>query len=136
MGAKKVILDSNIFISALGYDGPEREVVRKCLKREVEFYLTKEIADEIFRVINYPKFKFSAEQIDRLRLLLSEVGNVISVPHKLNLVKEDPDDNRFLECALAAGADYLITGDKHLLKLKSIGRTRILRAPEFLRFCE
>ena len=62
MGQKKVILDTNIFISALSSDGNEREVLRKCLKGELYLYLTEGILKEILRVLEYPKFKFTKDE--------------------------------------------------------------------------
>lgn len=133
MGQKKVVLDSNVLISALGYEGSERNILRRCFRKEIQFYLTKEIIDEVLRVLDYPKFDFSEKQKSELKLILSEYGQMVYASNRLSLIKEDPSDNRFLECALAIDADYLITGDKHLLKLKSFGNTTIVRAPDFFR---
>jgi len=51
---------------------------------------------------------------------------------KLNIIKQDPADNKVLECSLEGKADYIITGDRHLLNLKQFGKTEILTASEFL----
>ena len=122
-----------IYVSALGFDGHEREVVRRCLKGEIVLIVTEDILEEVYRVIEYPKFDFTSAQKDLLKLILGETGNLIAAPLKSSLLTEDPSDNKFLEAAVAGDADFLVTGDKHLLKLKRIGRTKILRAPEFLR---
>lgn len=136
MGPKKVILDTNIFISALGFDGNEREVLRKCIKGEASLCFTDAILKELERVMEYPKFSFTQAEKDSLKLILAEIGNLISGTEKLDLIIEDPSDNKFLEAAIAAGADFLITGNKHLLKIKQFGKTKILRAPQFLKYCK
>jgi len=133
MGQKKVILDANVYISALGYEGNEREVLRRCITKEFLLYLSEDIFKEIERVLEYPKFNFTQAQKDSLKLILSEVGVLMSPTRKLHLLSDDPSDNKYLETAIASGADFLITGDAHLLKIKKIGETKILRAAEFLK---
>jgi putative PIN family toxin of toxin-antitoxin system len=133
VGQKKVILDTNVYISALGFEGNEREILKRCIKGEISLYLTEEIFKEIERVLEYPKFKFTSAQKDLLKLVILEIGNLTTKTKRLNLLAEDPSDNKFLEAAIAGKADFLITGDKHLLKVRQFGKTRILRASEFLR---
>lgn len=133
MGKKKIILDTNIYVSALGYEGNEREVLRKCINGYLVLYLSEEILKELERVIEYPKFNFNQAQKDSFKLILSETGNLISVPQKSDFFLEDATDVKFLEAAVAAGADFLVTGDKHLLKIKRFGKTEILKAADFLR---
>ncbi len=132
MGKKKVVLDTNIVISALAYDGPERRVFSKCINREFILYITTEILEEVSRVLEYPKFAFSSDQKSRIKLALAEAGNLIPIIERINIVSEDPSDNIFLEAAISSEADFLVTGDKHLLKIKQIGKTAIVRAPDCL----
>jgi len=135
MGKKKVVLDTNVLISAVGFSGNEREVLRKCINGEVSLFLTEAILKELERVLEYPKLNFTQAQKDALKLILVEVGCLVPATKGLNIITEDPEDNRFLEAAIAAEADFLITGNKHLLKVKEFGKTKIVRAPQFLRFC-
>jgi len=134
VGQKKVILDTNIYISALGFEGNERRVLQRCVKGEFSLYLTEDILKEIERVLEYPKFNFTLAQKDALKLILAETGKVVPIIKKINLIAEDPSDNKFLEAAIAAEADALITGDKHLLKIKQFGKTNILTASKFLKY--
>jgi putative PIN family toxin of toxin-antitoxin system len=133
VGQKKVILDTNIYISALATEGNEREVLRKCIKGELALFLTNELLTEIERVLEYPKFNFSQSEKDSLKLVLAEKGNLISANNHFNLINDDPSDNKFLDAAFVADAGFLVTGDKHLLKLKQFANTEILRAAEFLK---
>ena len=91
------------------------------------------ILSEIIRVSNYPKFKFSKEQKERLISLLLEIAEMIEPKNKLNVVKDDPTDNKFIECAVEGNADYIITGDNHLQKLKEHRGIKILNPADFLR---
>ncbi|MFC1496037.1 putative toxin-antitoxin system toxin component, PIN family [Candidatus Margulisiibacteriota bacterium] len=133
MVKKKVILDTNIIISALGYNGKERTILEKCVKNELQLYLSEETLKELERVLEYPKFKFSQEQKDNIKLIISKFGHIVTQEFRVNVVVSDPSDNKFLEAAISANAEYLITGDKALLQVKQFGRTKILNAARFLK---
>lgn len=64
---------------------------------------------------------------------LLEKGTEVTVSQRLSVIAEDPEDDKFLECALEAGADYLVSSDDHLLRLGSFEGTRILKPSEFIK---
>ena len=84
------------------------------------------------KVMDYPKFSFTEEQKREFIATLLEVVKFIKVRQRVRTIKEDPADNRVLECALAAKADYIITGDRHLLKLERYRGISTLTAKAFL----
>ena len=65
--------------------------------------------------------------------ILFEVANIVDTKTNLNVIKEDPDDDILLECATEANADYIISGDEHLKKLKEFGKIKIVSVSEFLK---
>ena len=83
--------------------------------------------------MDYPKFDFTYEQKREFLEIIFEVATVIDTKIELNIIKEDPDDNIFLECALECEADFIISGDKHLLKLKEFKGIKIIKAKDFLK---
>ena len=83
--------------------------------------------------LNYPKFEFTDEQKERFKSLVSATATFVEIMIKLDLVKEDPQDNKILECAVAADADFIVSGDEHLLSIKKLGRIEITSASEFLK---
>jgi len=130
----KVVLDTNVLISALGWAGPERRVYELCLQGEVHLHLYRSIVEELLRVLDYPKFRFpkthkTAFIQDLLRI--ADLAEPETVP---DVVAADPADNHLLACAVAAEADFLLTGDKHLLALNSYGSTVICTAAAFWEF--
>lgn len=129
--AAKVVLDTNVFISALGWAGPERRVYELCLQGEVELYLCRSILEELLRVLDYPKFKFP--KTDKIAFIqdLLRIANLAELETVPDVVTADPADNHLLACAAAAEADFLLTGDKHLLALNSYGSTVICTAGTF-----
>lgn len=132
MGKKKIVLDTNILISAFGWDGKPREILRKVINQEFELILSQQQIIEIRRVLDYPKFTFENDQKTSFLTFLCAIAFIIDVPNTLRIIKEDPEDNIILETALIGNALYIITGDYHLLKLKEFRGTKIITAAEFL----
>jgi len=132
MGKKKLVLDTNILISALGWKGKPNEIFRKVLNEEFELIISRKQIEELKEVMNYPKFSFAEEQKSRFITLLLNVAKVVEISNKLKVIKEDPDDDVILETAVENNADFIISGDDHLLKLKEYSNIKIVTANEFL----
>jgi len=77
-------------------------------------------------------FKTEEQEITERISLFLEIIKLVEPKAKINEIKEDPTDNKFLECAVEAKADYIISGDKHLLKIKKFKETKILTPNKFL----
>lgn len=133
MGQKKIVLDTNIFVSALGWKGGPEEILRKVVKGEYTLVISFEQLEEIKKVLAYPKFGFSQRQKERFMVLLYNIATTIKTKTTLRVIKEDVSDNVLLVAAEEAHVDCIVTGDKHLLKLKTHGKIRILTPAEFLR---
>lgn len=133
MGKKtKVTLDTNILISALGWKGNPHRILQKAMDGEIELFLSNKQFEELARVLDYPKFDFTEEQKSRFKALISAIVTFVEPLTTLDLIKEDPSDNRVLECALVAQVDFIISGDLYLLSFGKLGKTKILKASEFL----
>lgn len=132
MGKKKVVLDTNILISALGWKGKPREIFNMIIKGEFELVISTEQVAELSETMNYSKLGFTENQKLRFLALVLEISNPLEPKEKINIIKEDPDDNIILEAALAGKANYIVSGDQHLLKLKEFKRIKIITARELL----
>lgn len=130
-GKRRVVLDTNVLISALGWNGPERRLYRACLTGHLQLCMTTSLLEELMRVLDYPKFGFP---IDDRRGMMEDVLRSAyfsaSVP-TLDVIPEDPSDNHVLACALASRADVIVTGDAHLLRLGKFEGIPILKAAAF-----
>lgn len=136
MVKKKVVLDTNVLISSLlKPKSKAREIYRLALRREIELYTSAYLINELSRVLEYPKFGFEKLQKEVFTKNLRRVATIlVNSGLRIDLIKEDPPDNRFLECAAEAKVDYLISGDnKHLLPLKNFQGIRIISPSEFLK---
>lgn len=132
MGKKKVVLDTNILISALGWQGKPKEVFRKCVSGEEELITSVQQLNELKRVMEYPKFSFTKEQKERFLGIILEIATVVKTTGIIKVIEEDPDDNDILETAVVGNAELIISGDPHLLKLKHYLHIKIITASEFL----
>ncbi len=125
MGAR-VVLDANVLVSALGWRGAPHQILELCLSRRLELVLSPEILAELERVLSYPKFSFSKDQITAYLEVVAEAAQIVRPDFRLRVVEADEPDNRILECALAGGADAIASGDAHLLDLGSFEGIPIL----------
>ncbi|HEX7363161.1 MAG TPA: putative toxin-antitoxin system toxin component, PIN family [Bryobacteraceae bacterium] len=127
----RVTFDSNIFVSALNYQGPPARLLELAATEAFQLQLSRDILDETARILAQ-KFRWPADDVAEARDVLSSISQAV-IPHiQLDVVRRDPDDNRVLECAQASGSDYIVTGDKDLLGLAQHAGARILKATEFL----
>lgn len=78
------------------------------------------------------KFGASADDIAEAKAIIADAARMVTPTVQLDVVKEDPPDNRILECAVTAGSNYIITGDKDLLRLRQYDAIRIVTVAEFV----
>ena len=132
----RVVLDSNVIVSVMSYPGSEAQVLALAAQRSFDLVLSEFLLAEVQRVLLY-KLDWSH---DRAAVALAELRDraiIIDPPRFVSLIGGEHPDNRILECAVHASADYLVTGDrKHLLPIGELEGVRIVRAPEFLEILE
>ena len=128
----RVVLDTNVIVSALNFPGNERLVLELALRGRFELVLSRFILEEVAGVLTR-KFDWDGERAAQVLQGIKNVAAVIDPPRLPEQIAGGHADNRILECAMAAGADYLITGDRqHLLPIGEHQGTRIINAPRFL----
>ena len=129
----RVGLDTNTLISALRFSGTASRLGPLWQSRRITVLVSKEILEEYLRVLAYPKFQLGDHEI---RALVEEellpFAETIRVRRRLAVVRRDPEDDKFLECAVAGRAEYLVTGDRDLRELGSYRGITILTVGEFL----
>ena len=129
----RVVVDTNALVSALLFAGVSSKLVPLWQSRSVIALVSRSILEEYLRVLSYPKFKLSAAEIKHL--LQEEVlpfVDVVVPRRRLRVVKRDPSDDRFIECAVAGKASVIISGDKDLLSIGSYRKILIQTPAQFL----
>ena len=128
----RVGLDTNVIVSGLNFPGNERMVLDLALRGRFELVLSWFILGEVSGVLTR-KFGWDQERAARAIATLENAATVIEPPRLAEVIGGGHADSRILECAVAAGADYLITGDRrHLLPIGEHKGTTIVNAPRFL----
>jgi uncharacterized protein len=113
----RIVADTNTYISALNFAGTADEVLALGRAGVIEVFISLPILEEIEGVL-LRKFRWTTARVREARRAIRGFTTLVDAEESVNVVREDEPDNRVLECALAAGADVIVTGDRHLLKLK------------------
>lgn len=128
----RVVIDTNTFISSF-FGGVPREIIDLWKNGEIILCLSQGIVEEYIEVLNRLGLKDKLE-LSKLTKLFAEAYNSIfaaATPH-IEIVKDDPDDNKFIECAVELDCKIIISGDKHLKEIKKYIDIEILSPREFI----
>lgn len=127
----KAVLDTNIFVSALFWKGAPHTVVRTGIAGEFVMIASPAIISELQETV-VVKFGFPDEDArDYLRLIALHAF-LVEPREEPHIVAADPSDDKILACAVAGSADFIVTGDKHLLSLRDFSGIRIVTPSSFL----
>jgi uncharacterized protein len=111
------------------FGGAPLRLLEMGVSGEVALFISDDILQETLRVLR-DKFSLSPEALARAVHYIDACAVRVKSTRRIDVVKEDPDDNRVLECAEASGSEFIVTGDSDLLRLGSYGATRIIPRPE------
>ena len=111
----RVVLDTNVLVSAIISDGKSRELLKKGITNQYSILISEAILKELIAVLRRLKFKISEVEAQRTILAVIRTADVVNVKTKLKAVKEDPKDDMIIETAFDGGVDIIVTGDSHLL---------------------
>jgi putative PIN family toxin of toxin-antitoxin system len=133
----RAVLDANVLVSALlNPESPPATVLTAWRSEQFQLVLSEAILEEIARVLRYPKIaKRHGWHERQVRRFLEDVAYlaILTPGHlRLNVIREDPPDDRYLECAIESAAHYIVSGDAHLLLLGTYEGIRILAPRTFL----
>ena len=128
----RVVPDTNVVVSGLNFPGNERLVLELALRGRFELYLSPFILEEVAGVLGR-KFGWDEDRVSEACRTLEKAATVIEPRRLPDVIEANEADNRILECATEASAEYLVTGDRrHLLPLEEHQGVRILNAPRYL----
>ena len=129
----RIVLDTNVLISALAFPGSKPDQILYRIRRgEMDLFISPFILSELDRVLQ-DKFRFGEKETNARVTAIRTIAHLVQPTERISVVSAKDDDNRILECALAAQAEFLVTGDKkHLLPLGSYRNTRIVTPAQLL----
>lgn len=126
----RVVIDTNVLISGIVFKGNPKKVLNRWLQKKFILFISPEILLEFLTVL--ARFEVPAAIINKYKGLLESHAQRM-IPKSNFKICRDPKDNQFLDLCFACQVDYLITGDKDLLALKTFRKTRILKPEAFLK---
>lgn len=128
----RAVVDTNVFVSSF-FGGNPRKVVDLWKSGEVTLCLSKTIVDEYIEVLRRLGLQ-NEKELDELLGLFAHGFHVVFTAKtpQLHVVEKDPDDNKFIECAVALKADFVVTGDKALIEIQDYMAIKIVSPKDFL----
>ena len=127
-----VTADSNIWVSAFGYGGNPRRLIEMADAGEIRIDISEFIIDEVLRTLR-DKFGWSAERLQEAADQMTAIARKVAPSRTVDVLKEDPADNRILECAVDGKADIIVSNNHHLLDLKTHAGIPIVASVDFRR---
>ena len=126
----RVTVDTNFLISATQWNySVAHKLLLNFIQSNIEIFTTSEILDEFSEVLQRD-FKYNTEETNNIIKKVLLFATFINPKNKIDIVKDDPDDNKVIECAVESLSTYIITYDKHLLKLGEYQNIKIIRPEE------
>ena len=132
----KIVLDTNVFISGIFWKGASNKVIFNWKEGKFTLVTSLEAISEIIKVLKDFKIKLPDDMIREWVDLIVRNSIIVEPKEKINIVKDDPKDNIFIETAVAGNVEYIISQDKHLLKLKEFRGIKIITPEEFNKICD
>ena len=130
---RRVVLDTNVLISALLFTGEPSKIVELWQRGRFVPLICRETFEELRAVLKYPKFSLVPDEIQSI--IESEIlpfFEVVEIKKRVKGICRDPEDDKFIDCAVEAKADCIISGDTHLLKVKRYQTIAIHSPKDFL----
>jgi putative PIN family toxin of toxin-antitoxin system len=127
-----VVIDTNVVLSAILFGGKPKQVLEMALSGSIQLVISESLVIELQGVLQRPKFELSAQLVQTIVSEYASIACWIEPSEHFKVVVDDPSDNFFIDCAVAAKADYLITGDRHLLNLGTFKTIKIVSVETFI----
>lgn len=128
-----VVLDTNILISGIFWKyGNPRKIIDEWRAGVIEIAISEDTLEELVTVLK-KEFEMNEEDINYWKNLISENSIIVQPSKKHDIIKSHETDNKFIDVAVEADAEYIISGDRHLLEIGSFGKIKIIKANEMIK---
>jgi len=128
----KVVLDTNVFVSGVFFSGPPYRILQAWRNGDLQIVLSLEILDEYYRIGEELSAQFPKVDLNPILELITTKAELVEAERLDEDVCDDPDDDKFFACAITGGADLIISGDKHLLKMSGYQGIEVVRPRQFV----
>ena len=128
----KVVLDTNVFVSGVFFSGPPYQILEAWRAGRITLVLTSEILEEYRRVASVLAAQFPPIDLHAILAFVEREAEFHNAPAFPTPVCDDPDDDKFLACAIASGATVIVSGDKHLLRVSDFQGIKVIKPRGFV----
>jgi putative PIN family toxin of toxin-antitoxin system len=128
----KVILDTNVFVSGVFFSGSPHQILKAWRDGKLELVIASDIFDEYRRVATILAEQFPPVNLQEILGFVEKEAEFFDAPTLSEQVCDDPDDDKFLACALASDTKIIVSGDKHLLRVSGYQDIEVLKPKAFV----
>ena len=128
----RIVLDTNVLVSGIFFSGPPFQILQAWRDGNVQLVLSPEILEEYRRVSQSLKERFPEVDLSPVLDLIAANSDMVEAPVLSEPVCDDPDDDKFLACALASNTKVIVSGDKHLLKISGHRDIEVVKPGKFI----
>jgi uncharacterized protein len=128
----KIVLDTNVFVSGIFFNGPPYQILKAWNEGKIQLVVSLEILDEYRRVGEILAEEHPEINIQPILDYVYQNADTCDTPPRYESICEDPDDDKFLACALESGSKVIVSDDKHLLKVSGYREIEVLNPRDFL----
>jgi len=128
----RVVFDTNVLVSGMVFAGKSKLLIDAVLEGTITLILSMQMIQEFRKVIARDKFKLSKEQQNMLTNFVLRIGSIVRIRSRFKVVKGDPSDDLILRTARDGEADYVVSGDKHLLAIEEFRGIKIITVSKML----
>jgi putative PIN family toxin of toxin-antitoxin system len=128
----RIILDTNVFVSGVFFTGPPYQILKAWREGRVKLIISPEILEEYERVGKILAEEFSSINLQPILDFVTIKAEIIPAERLSERVSDDPDDDKFLACAISANSKIVISGDRHLLKVSGFRGIKVMKPRPFV----
>lgn len=134
--ALKAVLDTNVLVSALLWKGTPHELLLKAFDRKFQIIISEDIVHELVAVLKLEKFALENGEIESILRMLSILAEAVKTSFSSGIKLKHAGDQNIVDCAVSGSADFIVTGDRELLNLGSVGNIKIITPKDFKKMLE
>ncbi|TAK76633.1 MAG: putative toxin-antitoxin system toxin component, PIN family [Gammaproteobacteria bacterium] len=133
MKIKRVIIDTNVFVSGIFWSGPPYQILKAWSEKRLELIISLEILEEYNRVFEILGKKYPPINLTNFGELITQEAYFFEPVKLFEQISSDPDDDKFIACALAAQVDCIVSGDRDLLVVDGFNGVRVIAPGKFIK---
>lgn len=129
----RIVFDTNVLVSSVFWEGNESRLIELAEKGIFEAFTSPFILDEVVNVLSSVKFQLNEDQVESIAEYFLSIMHIVEPRLNIDIIHDDPSDNRIIECAVSCNANIIVSGDKHLISLKKFRSIKIISSHETLK---